>query len=126
MRQRGMSFFGLIFIIAAIGMVVSLGIKIIPAYLDFYTVSEAVADTLKQPRIALSRNDEILKKIKTQLSINNIEMSMLGKDAITISREDGSLAVEIDYVVEEVVSEREDSTLSIVMAFNKVHEVDEK
>ena len=121
-----MSFFGLIFIIAAIGMVVSLGIKIIPAYLDFYTVSEAVRQTLQQPRIALSRNDEILKKIKTQLSINNIEMSMLGKDAITISREDGSLAVEIDYVVEEVISEREDSTLSIVMAFNKVHEVDEK
>lgn len=126
MRQRGMSFFGLIFLIAAIGMVVSLAIKIVPAYLDFYTVNEAIVDTLKQPRIALSRNDEILKKIKTQLSINNIELSMLGKDAVTISRDEGTLVVEVDYVVEEVVSERDDSTLSIVMHFNKVHEVDEK
>lgn len=121
-HQRGVSFFGIIFLIAILGVLVSVAIKTIPPWLDYLTVSDATKSILSQPRIDVQRNDEIIEAIKRQLSINNISLGDLGKDAITITREDGVVSAEINYVVENVLFESEEVTLSIAMAFYKVHE----
>lgn len=123
MRQRGFSFFGILIFLAILGGLVTVMLKVLPPWIDFLTVSEATEGVLNQPRIGLQRNDQVLEKIDRQLAINNISLSALGKDAITLSRQDGSLVATIDYVVESPLLEREDVTINITLQFYKVHEV---
>lgn len=121
-RQQGISFFGIIFIIAIIGGIVSIAIKVVPPYLDYLSVSEVTRSVINQPRAALERNDQIMKKIDNQLSINNISLSDYGKDAITLSRADGVLTADIDYYVEQPVYTSEEVEVSINMHFVNSHE----
>lgn len=125
-KQRGMSFFGVIFLIAIIGSLVSLGIKIIPPYIDFLTVKSATLETITHPRMGLQTNETILKKIDTQLSINNIKLKELeeGVDPITVSREEGLLVAEIDYTVVKPVFTSEEVAISVNLHFVKTLEAD--
>lgn len=123
MRQRGFSIFGALFLVAILAGIASIAIKIFPPWMDFRTISEATNSVISQPRMGLQRNDQILERIDRQLSINNIEIKSLGKDAITLSREDGSLVATIDYLVEKPVLERDSITININMQFYKTHEV---
>lgn len=125
-KQRGMSFFGIIFLIAIIGSLVSLGIKIIPPYIDFLTVKGATLETITHPRMGLQNNDAILKKIDTQLSINNIKLKELqeGVDPITVSRDEGLLIAEIDYTVVKPVFTSEEVMISVNLHFVKTLEAD--
>jgi Domain of unknown function (DUF4845) len=42
-QQRGVSFFGLLIIFAVCGIFLLLGLKVIPAYLDYFTVKKIIA-----------------------------------------------------------------------------------
>lgn len=121
-QQQGFSFFGLIFLIAIIGGIVSIAIKIVPAYLDFLSVSEVTRNMINQPRMGLQRNDEVMRRIANQLSINNIRLSELGKDAIKLSRADGKLTADIDYIVEKPVFQSDEMDININMYFATSHE----
>lgn len=121
MKQRGFSFFGIVLIIAVLGVFISVGIKIIPAYLDFFSVTSIVKKTLAEPRIASMRNDQIIERITTQLSINNIRLSELGKDALVIERDGADVIIYIDYYVEEPFYTSENSQVKISMHFEDAH-----
>lgn len=121
-QQQGFSFFGLIFLIAIIGGIVSIAIKILPPYLDFLSVSEVTRNMINQPRMGLQRNDEVMRRIANQLSINNIRLSELGKDAIKLSRADGKLTADIDYIVEKPVFQSDEMDININMHFATSHE----
>ena len=123
MRQKGFSFFGMILLVAMVGGILSVAIKVFPPWMDFRTISEATHSVISQPRAGLQRNDQILERIDRQLSINNIPLESLGKDAITLSREDGSLVATIDYMVEQPVFVRDSVTITINLQFYEAHEV---
>ena len=121
-QQQGFSFFGLIFLIAIIGGIISIAIKIVPAYLDFLSVSEVTRDMINQPRMGLQRNDEVMRRIANQLSINNIRLGELGKDAVKLSRADGVLTADIDYIVEKPVFQSDEMDININIHFATSHE----
>lgn len=121
-QEKGFSFFGVLFLIAILGGLVSVAIKVLPPWMDFMTISEATQNIIEQPRIGVQPNNKIMERIENQLSINNISLGSLGKDAITLSREDGTLVATIDYLVEQTVYQTEDVTININMQFNKTHE----
>lgn len=121
-QENGFSFFGVLFLIAILGGLVSVAIKVLPPWMDFMTISEATQNIIEQPRIGVQPNNKIMERIENQLSINNISLGSLGKDAITLSREDGTLVATIDYLVEQTVYQTEDVTININMQFNKTHE----
>lgn len=121
-RQQGISFFGVIFLVAILGAVVSIAIKVVPPYLDYLSISEVTRTVINQPRAALERNDQLMKKIDNQLSINNIDLGDYDKDAITLSRVDGTLTADIDYYVEAPVFANEQVEISINMHFMNSHE----
>ncbi|MFZ5757504.1 MAG: DUF4845 domain-containing protein [Pseudomonadota bacterium] len=123
--QKGMSFFGLAFLLAILGVIVSLAVKIVPPYLDFLTISGATLETIKQPRIALQSDEAILKKIDNQLSINNIKLKELTEEkAITLSREDGTLTADIDYTLQKPVFTSETFEISLNLHFINTLEAD--
>lgn len=121
-RQQGISFFGIIFIVAIIGGIVSIAIKVVPPYLDYLSISEVTRSVINQPRAALERNDQVMKKIDNQLSINNIKLSDYGSEPIKLSREEGVLTADIDYYVEQPVFTSEEVEISINMHFVNSHE----
>lgn len=121
-HQQGISFFGVLFLIAVLGGVLSIIVKVLPPWMDFRTINELTKSTIDEPRIGMQTNDKILDRIDKQLSINNISLKALGKDAITLSREDGMLFVTIDYLVEQPVFQSEDLTITLNMQFNRTHE----
>ncbi len=122
-QQNGMSFFGILFLVAIISGIVSIAIKVIPPWLDFLTVSSAVGSVLDQPRMGLQNTEDILKKVGNQLSINNIRIADLGKNAIVLVREEGRVRAVIDYIVEKPVFAGDDTQITIKMHFVKTHEV---
>lgn len=121
-KQQGISFFGLAFLLAIIASIVSLGIKIIPPYIDFLTISGATLETIKQPRIGMQSNDIILEKIDRQMSINNLHLRDYEKDAIVITRKDSKLIAEIDYTLAEPVFKSDDFQIGLSLHFNKTQE----
>lgn len=125
-QQQGFSFFGIIFLIAILAGITMVAIRVVPPYLDFLTVSGATREAISQPRASLQNNETLMKKIANQLSINNIRLSELGKDAITLTRKDGTLTAEIDYYVEKQVFTGEDTEISITMHFMTSHEAGAK
>lgn len=122
-QEKGLSFFGMLFLLAIVAGIVSMGIKIIPTYIDFMTISEATRSMLGQPRVGLMDSDNILKKIENQLSINNIRLRELGKDAIVIKRDDRGIEAVIDYVVEKPVFDGADMKIFLTMRFARTHEI---
>lgn len=121
--QRGFSIFGLVFFVCIIAVIASLAIKVIPPYMDFLTLADATKQTLEKPRMGLMMNDKILEKIYNQLSINNIRIDGIGKDAIQISRQDGALTAEIDYTIEQPIYQNEDVDMNLSMHFVRTVEV---
>lgn len=122
-KQQGFSFFSLAFLLAAIGVVVSLALKIFPPYMDFLTFSSATLETIKQPRMGMQTNDVIRKKIDTQMSINNLHLRDFEEDALHLARQDGVMVAEIDYTKEQMVFESENFQIALNLHFNKTHEV---
>lgn len=123
MRQGGFSFFGVLFLLTILGSVVSIAVKVVPPWIDYLAVSEAVQSVLTQPRVGLQRHDEILAKIDKQLSINNIDVGALGDNPISLMRDGGTLTATIDYAVEKPVFTSEEVTININLQFYKTHEV---
>jgi hypothetical protein len=121
-RQRGFSFFGIIFLIAILSAVVSIAIKVLPPYMDFLTICDATAGTLAQPRISMQTYDQIKKKIDTNLSINNISLGQFGDDALTLRKEDGNVYADIEYTVVKPVFESSDVVIEITMNFSRTVE----
>jgi hypothetical protein len=116
-KQHGFSIFGLVFMLAILSGVVSILIKVLPPYMDFITIADATQQTLEQPRISLQTQDNIRKKIATNLSINNIQLGAYGEDAIVLRREDGEMLADIDYTVEQPVFEGEEVQMVLHMHF---------
>lgn len=121
-QQQGFSFFGLIFLLAILSGVIMIAIRVVPPYLDFLAVSDATQGVINQPRLALQNNETVMKKIGNQLSINNIRIADLGKDAITLSRNQGKITADIDYYIEKPVFKSDETEISITMHFMKTHE----
>lgn len=121
-RQHGISFFGIMFMIAVLSGVISIGIKVLPPYMDFITICDATAGTLAQPRIAMQTYDQIKKKIDTNLSINNISLNDYEDGALKLRKEDGNVYADIEYTVVEPVFEGSDVLIEITMNFSRTVE----
>ena len=71
-RQRGVSIFGIIVILALLGGFLSVGLKLMPIYLDHNVIS-GVAESLQESgRAAQMTQTEIRTEISNSLRVNNI------------------------------------------------------
>ena len=74
-KQNGMSLIGWLFIITTIGFYITLTVKLLPIYLDNYTVKNILQDLQSRPEITTSR-DSIATAAKTYIqksfAMNNI------------------------------------------------------
>ncbi len=96
-KQRGMTFMGLVLMVAAIVFVAVIGMKMVPAYLEFMSVKKAIANIANQPNFREMTNKDIYTAFSKTASIDNID-SIDAKELI-ISKTDLGPVVTAEYQV---------------------------
>ena len=96
-RMRGMSFVGWMLIAAVVIVFATAGIRIVPAFLEFNTISGLINSVLQDPRIGLQSDAEIMRGLDKRFNINNIDA--ISSDEIVITREGPRLVLSVDYEV---------------------------
>lgn len=95
--QNGSSLFSIVFTLLLIGFVAYTALKLFPVYMEDFSISSSLetleAESAKEYRGALSVREAVMRRF----NVNNV--SRVGKDDISITREGQSYYVDVDYEV---------------------------
>lgn len=95
-KQRGMTFIGVVLLVAVIVFVATIAIKLTPAYLEFFAVKKVVQKIQKDPSFAGMGQKEIMDSYYRSASIDNI--GSVQEENITIEKtESGTPVITIEY-----------------------------
>ena len=96
-RMRGISFVGWMLIRAVVILFATAGVRIVPAFLEYNTISGAINSILQDPKIGFKTDTEIMSDLGKRFSINNV--NAISVDDIVITREGPRITVSVDYEV---------------------------
>lgn len=96
-KQRGMTFMGLVLIIAGIVFVAVIAMKMVPAYLEFMSVKKAIQNVASQPNFKEMKNHEIYESFNKTARIDNIDA--IDAKELIITRNDLGPVVTAEYQV---------------------------
>ncbi len=101
-RQRGMSLWGILFLLAVFGFAAVIGLKLIPVYLESYKINKAMAGVLSDPRVVNQSDRDIIVALSKRLDIDGITRvnDTNFKEYGTIIKRDNIVRMEIYYQVE--------------------------
>ncbi len=94
-QQQGMTAIGFILIIGMIAFFTAIGVKLVPMYIEYYSVTSILKTVQGEPETAGRSASEIEDTILKRLSIN--EIHRVTKDDITITKEGKKVIIEISY-----------------------------
>ena len=95
-KQRGMTFIGLVFVIAAIVFVAVIGMKLVPAYLEFMSVKKAIAKIANEPNFSEMKKNDIVDEFDRSATIDDIKV-IKGSDLTVGKGDSGKPVVSADY-----------------------------
>lgn len=90
-RQRGIGFIGLIAIFAVCAMIVLLGLKLVPAYIDYFTVKKILASMSTGEEVRTGTVSDIRKSFDRRATIDY--QSSVTQEDLEISKEGGETVV---------------------------------
>lgn len=90
-RQRGIGFIGLVFVFAVCGVVLLLGLKLVPVYLEMFSVKKVIAAMASSEEVKSGTVADIRKSFDRRAVIDNIK-AVSGED-LEISKEGGDTVV---------------------------------
>jgi hypothetical protein len=96
-RQNGMTGLGWLTVLALIGFFSLLTIKLVPIYLEHYSIKTILLSLKEEPLITKKSPQEIRTLLKRRLKVNGVYD--LDKNAITIKKSTGVLKVDITYEI---------------------------
>ncbi len=97
-KQSGMTFIGLVLIIAMIVFVATIGIKLYPPYVEFLTVKKAINKVASDPAFAEMGPKQIKDSFFKSSTIDNI--TVINADDLTIGKgSSGKPVVSAEYQV---------------------------
>jgi hypothetical protein len=94
-HQAGLTAIGLILILIPVGLAVYIVLKVVPVYIEAFSVGDAVNSLKKELDVKEKSREEIYTMIKKRLEVNNI--TNVGKDDIKIQKTVNDVTVTIDY-----------------------------
>lgn len=95
-RQKGITAIGWILIILLIGCVAFFLLKLVPIYIDGFTVEDVATSFNSNPDIGSMTPGEIRRDIRHRLSVNMI--TDVKPEDITVTKADNVVSIEIYYV----------------------------
>ncbi|WP_457673653.1 DUF4845 domain-containing protein [Thiolapillus sp.] len=117
-RQQGMSITSWIMLIAIILFFVLLGVKMVPSYMEFHSMSKILESIKEDPQYRRAAPKELRKIFNRRVNINSIYD--FDQKYLKIDRSKGMTSMVLDYEVRKPVA----GNVSVVMKFHK--EVDWK
>jgi len=111
-RQRGMSTLSLLMVVALVGLGITCGLKMIPAYIDYWQVKGIFESVEADPAIKQASPKMIEVMLQKRLDINLIQ-GFDPKEAVSIREEDGEVFVEFYYEVRKPLF----ANVDVVMKF---------
>lgn len=104
-RQRGMTAIGWLIVLSIVGFFALLLLKLVPLYIEFYSVRNALESLQHQPSAGDMTKDDIKNYLYKQFTINQVSRANLDKD-LKIERDEKTEArhVTIQYDVAEPVA----------------------
>ena len=116
-RQRGMTPIGWILVFLLIAFFALIALKLIPIYLDSFTVGSVISDLKKEPGINTMTPQQVLSMIEKRLDINMVEG--ISADDIFIEKIGDTMSISAEYEVREKML----GNVDVVVSFNKSVEV---
>jgi len=95
-RQQGIGFIGLAFVVIVVGALVLLGFRVLPAYLQFFTVKSALKEITNNPELKNASLPEIRSAFDKRAMVNDINV-ITGKDLEVEKGRDGGFTVSASY-----------------------------
>jgi len=96
-KQRGATIFGMMIIAMALVFGALLVMKILPPYMDYWTVKKVLSVMANDPELKNMSEREVRNSFDKRASIDNIT-SVKGSD-LEISKEEGEVIIEANYPV---------------------------
>ena len=90
-RQRGIGFVGLIFILAVCAFVLLLGMKLVPAYLEYFSIRKVITAMATSEQVKSGTVAEIRKSFGLRSIMDNI--NAVQPDDLEITKEGGETVV---------------------------------
>ena len=118
-RTRGLSFFGFIIVLAVAGFFAYLGMRIGPAYIEYYNVVKAMKGVAKEPAAANWPVAQVWSELEKKMYINYVDRKSVPKSAFEIKRKGLAMTIKVKY-------ERRDNlmyNLDYIASFEKQVEV---
>jgi hypothetical protein len=119
-KQKGMTAIGWVFAFALIAIVTLVTLKLLPIYLDGFSVKSSLASLENEHNIGKMSPLKIKSMLLKRLDINMV--TDVTKDDIYIDRSNGAMTIEVDYEVREKLI----GNLDVVVMFNSSIEVPSK
>ena len=115
-RQRGVTFIGWLFLLVPIALVLYVGIRLVPIYLNYMRVVRTVDQTASEVKGGdeAATREAIRVSLLRHLEIDSVEFPTM--KVISISRDGRSWIIEAKYEDETPLF----SNISLVVAFDKV------
>ena len=98
MRQEGLSFFGWLLMILVFGSAITMGMKLLPLYLDHNTMSGVLDNMAEESGLAGKRQYELEDMIKKRFKVNNVR-DFDHKENLEIKRDKSGVEIILDYEV---------------------------
>lgn len=112
-RQRGMSYWGWLLMVAVAGLGLTVVSKMVPAYADAWYVEKGLRSLADQPNLRDMGQGEIRRELDRYFTINNVRGTPT--QAVNVIRGADGLLVSIDYELREPLF----LNIDVVMKFNK-------
>jgi hypothetical protein len=95
-KQRGITFIGLVFVVAAIVFVAVIGMKLTPAYLEFMSVKKVITKIAHEPSFAEMSKKDIVDEFDKGATIDDIKV-VQGSDLEITKQDSGKQVVSVQY-----------------------------
>jgi len=103
-HQRGMTFISLLLLLAIVGFFVMLGLKLVPIYLEHYSIKHVLVSFEQDRDLSKKSNAEIRELMKRRLKINGVyDFNVRENVDIKRDREHGNTTVRVLYEIREPV-----------------------
>ena len=96
-RVRGLSFFGFIIVLAVGGFFAYLGMRIGPAYLEYYNVVKAMKGVANEPAAVNWSADQVWASLDKKMYINYVDPKVVGRKHFVIKRKGLAMTIYVKY-----------------------------
>lgn len=116
-RQRGMTFWMLLFVLVVLGIAFFVALKLFPIYLESFKIDRAIESVVKDPGVGDRSRTEIAGTLVKRFDIDDVRRitERTFKDYVNVDKKGRRVTITVDYRAEAHLV----GNVSLVADFNK-------